>query len=200
MQIEWDKHACSWDDNTFAQDYSEAVYESLIQVVENYQLELRGGRVMDFGCGTGLLSERLSPLVSEIVSVDSSQKMIEQLEEKNLLNVWALTADVDLGCSGHFPVLNDKFDLILACSVCSFLEDYESKVNTLAQLLAPGGIFIQWDWMQTDCNSDYSFTDKQIKAAFNRAKLQALNLEKAFDLYSGNQKMPVIMGVARRPH
>lgn len=200
MRIEWDKHAGNWEDNGFAREYSDAAYESLMQVLGKQKLELRGSRVMDFGCGTGLLSEKLSPLVGEIVSIDSSMKMIEQLEEKNLLNVWALKADVDFDSSGRFPVLDEKFDLILACSVCSFLTDYENKLGTLASLLAPGGLFVQWDWMQTDANNDYGLNKKQIKSAYSRADLRALMLDKAFELSSGNESLPVIMGVARRTH
>lgn len=200
MHIEWDKHANSWETNSLARDYSDAAYNSLLRVLKKHKIDLRSCRVMDFGCGTGLLSEKLSPEVGEIVSIDSSKKMIEQLEDKNLLNVWALTADVDPENRLHFPVLTDKFDLILACSVCSFLQDYESKLDTLAQLLTPGGLFIQWDWMQTDENNEYGLNKKQIKSAYTRADLQALKLGKAFEMSSGNESLPVIMGVAKRSH
>ena len=39
-------------------------------------------RVLDFGCGTGLLTEKIAPLVNEIVAIDSSPKMIEVLRKK----------------------------------------------------------------------------------------------------------------------
>jgi predicted TPR repeat methyltransferase len=159
---------------------------------------MRGKRVMDFGCGTGLLSEKLSPLVSEIVSIDSSRKMIEQLEEKNLLNVWALSADMERSGPDSFPILQENFDLILACSVFSFLPDYPKTLSILANMLTPGGILVQWDWMLTDENREIGLDTRQVKSAYTKADLKALKLGQEFEMCTGHEKIPVLMGVAKR--
>lgn len=200
MTNEWDKHASSWDSNPLIQDYANNAYLSLLKILDEHNFDLRDKRVMDFGCGTGLMSEKLSPLVQEIVSVDSSRKMIEQLEEKNLLNVWALSADVDFDATGKFPVLTENFDLILACSVCSFLPDFEEKLGVLADMLNPGGLFVHWDWMQTEENLEYGLNLRRIKTAYTKVDLTALKLDMAFEMSTGPQSMPVLMGVAQRAH
>ena len=200
MANEWDKFASNWDANPLIQDYANNAFLSLLETLKEHAFDLRGKRVMDFGCGTGLMSEKLSPLVQEIVSIDSSRKMIEQLEEKNLLNVWALSADVNLGATGQFPVLTENFDLILACSVCSFLPNFEEKLGVLSEMLNPGGLFVHWDWMQTEENLEYGLDLRRVKTAYTKADLTALKLEQAFDMSTGPQSMPVLMGVARRPH
>lgn len=198
MRNDWDKHASSWDSNQLVHEYADNALNSLLEILQQHQFDLSGKRVMDFGCGTGLLSERLSPMVGEMVSVDSSKKMIEQLEEKHLLNVWTLSADVDLGASGRFPVLTDNFDLILACSVCSFLDDFEGKLGVLADMLNPGGLFVHWDWLRTDDNNDFGLDVHRVKTAYTKADLSALKVDTEFEMSLGPQAMPVLMGVAQR--
>lgn len=198
MRHDWDKHASSWDSNQLVHEYADNALSSLLAILKQHNFDLSGKRVMDFGCGTGLLSERLSPMVGELVSVDSSKKMIEQLEEKRLLNVWALSADVDLGASGRFPVLTDNFDLILACSVCSFLDDFEGKLGVLADMLNPGGLFVHWDWLLTDENHDFGLDVQRVETAYTKADLSALKIDTEFEMSLGPQAMPVLMGVGQR--
>ncbi len=198
MRNDWDKHARSWDSNQLVHEYADNALSSLLDILKQNNFDLAGKRVMDFGCGTGLLSERLSPLVGEMVSVDSSEKMIEQLEEKRLLNVWALSADVDLGASGRFPVLTENFDLIIACSVCSFLDDFEGKLGVLADMLNPSGLFVQWDWLRTEDNNDFSLDVRRVQTAYTKADLTALKIDTEFEMSLGPQAMPVLMGVAQR--
>ncbi|MCH8334286.1 MAG: class I SAM-dependent methyltransferase [Proteobacteria bacterium] len=41
--------------------------------------------------------------------------------------------------------LTEKFDLVVASSVCSFLPDYNSTLRDLSSALKPGGLFVQWE-------------------------------------------------------
>lgn len=198
MRNVWDKHASNWDSNQLVHEYADNALSSLLAILKQHSFDLSGKRVMDFGCGTGLLSERLSPLVGEVVSVDSSTKMIEQLEEKHLLNVWALSTDVDLSASGRFPVLTDNFDLILACSVCSFLDDFEGKLGVLSDMLNPGGLFVHWDWLRTEDNNDFGLDIHRVEMAYTKADLCALKIDTEFEMSLGPQAMPVLMGVGKR--
>ena len=38
--------------------------------------------------------------------------------------------------------------------MCGFLDDYPGTVQLLAELLRPGGIFVQWDWEREDADGD----------------------------------------------
>ena len=58
MAKSWDEYAADWDNEPSALLYADKAFESLQQIVDIQDL-----RVLDFGCGTGLLSQKLSPLV-----------------------------------------------------------------------------------------------------------------------------------------
>lgn len=82
MGDSWDDCASTWDEDPTVREYSNKAFESLIaQVPLNNAL-----RILDFGCGTGLLTEKLRTTLPSchIVALDVSRKMIEV---KNLLCV-----------------------------------------------------------------------------------------------------------------
>lgn len=158
--------------------------------------ELRKSRVLDFGCGTGLLTEKLAPRCGQIVSVDTSARMVEVLRKKILdagtKNVTALQTGVNRDSIGEFPQLAGKFDLIVASSVCAFLADYEATLGDLCFVTNPGGFFVQWDWLA-------DMPVERIQAAFDASGLAICGIEEAFAMQSGGESLPVVMGVGRLP-
>ncbi len=79
---EWDDFATEWDINEDVRKYSEKAFHSWQLKVAPAVLELSDNRVLDFGCGTGLLSEKLAEICGQVVAIDSSPKMIEILNNK----------------------------------------------------------------------------------------------------------------------
>ena len=77
MSDSWDDYAKEWDVNIDAISYSEKAHETLAN-----EVNIEGKNILDFGCGTGLLTERMSPLASNIVAIDASSKMIAILQSK----------------------------------------------------------------------------------------------------------------------
>ena len=57
---EWDDHAGDWDANEDAQMYAQRALNSWEEKVAPFYPSLSECRVLDFGCGTGLLTERLA--------------------------------------------------------------------------------------------------------------------------------------------
>ncbi len=77
MVRDWDECAAEWEQNTSTALYSELAYAELQKLID-----IKRKRFIDFGCGTGLLSQKLSPLAKDIVALDSSESMIEELDKK----------------------------------------------------------------------------------------------------------------------
>ena len=59
MTAEWDAYADDWDSNPDVIRYAEAAFESLVRITA-----LDGLDILDFGCGTGLLTEKMARSVS----------------------------------------------------------------------------------------------------------------------------------------
>jgi len=190
MGENWDKYAAEWDTDEDVIWYSKKAYNALSKV-----LKLEGLNVLDFGCGTGRLTERMSPIVSRVLAIDSSEKMISVLENKQLKNVETLAVELSKESIRANDLLHSKFDLIVASSVCAFLPDYESTLLLLKGLLKPNGIFVQWDWLKSNENSTTGFTKEMIESAFSKSGLKVLSITEAFTMDSNEALMKVLMGV-----
>lgn len=193
MSDEWDEYADGWDSNADVISYSEKAFDSLQEAIDIKDL-----RVLDFGCGTGLLSEKLSPYAREIVALDTSEKMISILAKKCLPNVYTISGELTAGLISEQKIFSEKFDLIIASSVCSFLPDFESTLTLLKSLLEPGGIFIQWDWLATGNDRDFGLSEEEIISTYNNVGFKLQGLERAFSLESSEGEMSVIMGMAKK--
>ena len=129
---EWDEYAGGWDTNRSTTVYANCAFAELLKITELAALS-----VFDFGCGTGLLSERMSPEVSHIVALDSSAKMIERLKQKALPNVFPIAEFLTGDLIRRNSLMHQKFDLITASSVCAFLPDYKADLSLLRSILKP---------------------------------------------------------------
>ena len=81
-QNSWDEAATGWDTRADTRLYAERAFESWNRKIAPLVSDLTESRVLDFGCGTGLLTEKLAPLCGHIVAVDTSAKMIDVLRSK----------------------------------------------------------------------------------------------------------------------
>lgn len=194
MTNEWDEFASDWD-NPDTRRYAGLAFDSLTKSVIPSLHALADWRVLDFGCGTGLLTEKLAPHCAEIVAVDTSQKMIDTLREKahrlGLANVTPLRAEIAASEHADHAELSKPFQLIIASSVCSFLPDYPRTLRDLGALLAESGCFVQWDWQD-------DMPEERIRDAFQSSGLTASCIRTAFDFDMGSKRMPVIIGTAIR--
>jgi len=192
MSNEWDEYAQDWNTDKSVQDYAKKVFDELNLVRSPKNL-----RILDFGCGTGSLSELLNPEAKNIVAIDSSSKMIELLNEKSLDNVRTITNVLNEVLIQNDPKLNKKFDLIVASSVCSFLPNYEETLFLLKSLLNKDGIFMQWDWLAKDENQDTGLTKKRVQEALSGADFKDIDITVPFIMNSSKGSMSVVMGLGK---
>ena len=201
--MSWDDYAEEWDQDEAARAYSVAVFDSLTQLAKTRGVPLEGARVLDFGCGTGLLTEKLAPLCDAILGVDISPRMIDQLNQKidrlGLTNVTASTTKIEDLEQQDPALVAGGFDFVVCSSVCGFVEDYPGTVRSLVGLLKPGGVFVQWDWeLNPEDKEPYGLTREQITAAQNGAGLEAHQVDTAFKVRFGQETMWPLMGVGQK--
>ena len=188
MKNEWDDYAQGWDTDSSVQLYAKHAFEQLIKITN-----IDGLSVLDFGCGTGSLTQLLSPNASHIVALDGSAEMIKQLDNKALTNVCTVAAFLT---TDNLDALHGPFDLIVASSVCSFLPDYPHTLGLLKSLLKPNGRFVQWDWLASKENPTTGFSLAQVQSAFKYAGFQGVELSTPFDMSSSKGTMQVLMASA----
>lgn len=192
MATSWDDVAADWDKEESTGVYATKAFESL-QGIMNVQ----GARVLDFGCGTGLLCQKLSPLVKEIVALDSSESMIEQLDKKELHNVEPVVDILSRGLVAMHPAFRDQFDLVVASSVCSFLPNYSDVADIIYSLLDKGSYFVHWDWL-SDKDETGGMTKQHVKKVLTSVGFDEVELATPFALDTPQGKLTVLMAIAKK--
>jgi predicted TPR repeat methyltransferase len=166
----------------------------LQEIVKSCGVALAGARVIDFGCGTGLLTEQLVLAGAAVHGVDTSPAMLDVLDGKVARHRWT-----NVTTSAEPPATAPLYDLIACSSVCSFLDDYPGTVADLVSLLRPGGLFVQWDWERTS-DDPHGLSRDEITDALERAGLVEISVNTGFSVSVDDQTMSPLAGHGRRPH
>lgn len=101
---------------------------------------MRGIKVLDVGCGGGLMSEPLTRMGAEVTGLDASPEAIEvaQKHAKSAgLKIKYQTGSVEEMASGK-----TRFDVIIALEVIEHVKDVGSFLSSLAKLLKPNGLLV----------------------------------------------------------
>ena len=127
---DFDKEAATWETPPrvkLAEDVARAI-------VEHVPLKANMD-ILDFGCGTGLVSLALRPKVRSVTGVDSSQGMLDVLNEKaSRANVKTFHLDLDKGAS-----LPGSYHVIVTSMAMHHIKDIKTLFNKLSEAILPGG-------------------------------------------------------------
>ena len=105
--------------------------------LKNKEKPLENIKILDIGCGGGLLSEPFKRLGAEIVGIDASLKNINVAKlhaKKNNLNIKYLCTSPE-----NFKT-DKKFDVILNMEIIEHVEDVDFFLKSCAKLLRKNGI------------------------------------------------------------
>ncbi len=106
------------------------------------RVELRSARVLDVGCGGGLLTETLARAGARVTGIDLAPAMIEVAHLHAIeqgLDVEYRVADAD----AEARIAPETFDVVTCMEMLEHVPDPAATVMTLARLVRPGGaVFI----------------------------------------------------------
>lgn len=118
--------------------FAEPVWEPLLRAADIGP----GARVLDVGCGSGELLERLQDSGTRPSGVDPSPRMAE------LARARAAGADVRLGDFERLPFDDGVFDAVLAVNALQFAGDRRRALAEAGRVLAPGGVIGLAGWAE----------------------------------------------------
>ena len=99
---------------------------------------LAGLRILDVGCGGGLLAEPLARLGAHVVGVDASPGNVAAARLHAASQ--GVAVDYRLGELDAVLYPDEQFDVVLALEVVEHVSDVPAFVDTLARRVAPGGL------------------------------------------------------------
>jgi len=171
---DFNKEAAQWDANPGRVKLANEVADAIIrEIVPAGDMD-----VLDFGCGTGLVTLRLQPLVKTIRGVDSSQGMLDVLQDKirtqGLRNVEARFVDFDKG--GR---IEGRFHLLVSSMTLHHVPDTAALFKQWHDLLLPGGRLCFAD-LDAEDGSFHGDNTGVFHLGFDRAHLKSLLLAAGF--------------------
>ncbi len=99
---------------------------------------LEGLRLLDIGCGGGLLCEPLARMGATVVGIDPAEKNVRiaalHAEESGVPVDYRATTAEDLADSG------ERFDVVMAMEVVEHVADVDLFLRRSAEMVKPGGL------------------------------------------------------------
>ncbi len=132
----WDKMANNYDQ---VEKKDEQTY---IKIIEKTKKHLKTSDIiLDYGCGTGLISNEIADNVKVIHAIDTSSKMIEIAKQK------ADGRKIENIDYVHSTIFDERykrgsFDVILVIYILHLLENTPKVMQRINELLKPGGLII----------------------------------------------------------
>lgn len=93
-----------------------------------------GKDVLEVGCGTGLLMERLKGRCRSLAGLDISPGMAERARKRG--------HRVTVGSADSLPFEDQSFDAVYSFKVLAHVEPIEKALSEIARVLRPGGWFV----------------------------------------------------------
>jgi 2-polyprenyl-6-hydroxyphenyl methylase/3-demethylubiquinone-9 3-methyltransferase len=101
---------------------------------------LKGLRMLDIGCGGGILSEPLARLGAKMVGADPSENNIAAARAH--AESTGVTVDSRVTTAEELAAANERFDVVLAMEVVEHVADVGAFVAACARMVKPGGLMI----------------------------------------------------------
>lgn len=131
------------DNRDYYDDFSEVYedqrfkgYHRLIDDLEFEILEpyISGRRVLEAGCGTGLILQRTAGVAASASGIDLSPGMLKKTRERGL--------DCCLGDLTALPYEDSSFDTVYSFKVLAHVKDIRKAISEMARVTTSGGHLI----------------------------------------------------------
>lgn len=135
----WDSSGPMWPLhrlNALRAPFIRAVLEQQGLTVGPESSPLRGLRILDIGCGAGLLAEAMATLGAEVKGVDPAARNIAIARD----HARASGLDISYVQGSVDSLTFDQFDVVLNMEVVEHVENLELFMTRCCELTRPGGI------------------------------------------------------------
>ena len=110
----------------------------VLQRISGLQLGSKTVRILDVGCGGGLLTEPLAKTGAKVTGIDASQSNIKVAS----IHAEQSSLDIDYRCCAVEDIKEEKFDVVLAMEIIEHVADIKLFLDALLSLLNKDGIVL----------------------------------------------------------
>ena len=127
-------------------------YPFLTNFVDMYGL--KGKKVLDIACGTGVLTEQFARMGADVTAVDLTPKAVELTKKR--LSLYGLTANVIEGDAQKLPFDDNSFDFVCAWGCLMHMPETEIAISEINRVLKPGGSFLAMMYHRNSVHCRYA--------------------------------------------
>lgn len=121
----------AWYEAERGRGYHRLIDDLEVDAVSRYG---QGKDILEAGCGTGLILERVGEFASRAVGVDLSAGMLEQAKARGL--------EVAQGSITALPYPDERFDVVYSFKVLAHIPAIEDALAEMARVTRPGGVVL----------------------------------------------------------
>lgn len=101
-----------------------------------------GGAVLDVGCGSALVADRIADVAARYVGLDFPEHHMRYAAERFVDSADPLQVELVRGDGERMPFTDASFDVVVMSEVIEHLLRPELAVWEIARVLRPGGVFV----------------------------------------------------------
>lgn len=109
-------------------------------LIKHYGQGLSQVRLLDIGCGGGVLTEEFAALGCQVTGIDISPQSIEVAQAHAAAS--GLSINYRVGSGTSLPFDDQSFKAASCCDVLEHIQDWRLAIAEAARVLAPGGLFL----------------------------------------------------------
>jgi ubiquinone/menaquinone biosynthesis C-methylase UbiE len=128
---DWPERYEDW----FATPIGKLVLEVESRLVRSMVTPVRGARMLDAGCGTGIFTSDFMDAGALVTGVDISRPMLEAAEDK-MYGPLFFPVQADMR---ELPFRDDTFDVTVSITALEFTADAQRAIDELFRVTRPGG-------------------------------------------------------------
>jgi tRNA (cmo5U34)-methyltransferase len=173
MENSFDRKATTWDDNPRRIKMAEQV-EAVLKAQVDFNKNMK---LLDYGCGTGLLGFKFIDDVKEVTFCDSSEGMLEQVKKK--IAYYEKNNAVVLNADFLKDEINEKYDVITSMLVLHHVAELPKLIGVFNKILNEGGLFC---WIDLETEDGSFHNDPTIPHfGFDKDEMTALLVSQGFE-------------------
>ncbi len=125
--------------DAFADGYDDKRHDGYHKMIDEQAAEIvrrvgEGKRILEVGCGTGLILQRVVQFASKAQGIDLSEGMLAKAKERGL--------DVQQADATNLPFEDETFDVVYSFKVLAHLENWDKAIEEMMRVLKPDGFLI----------------------------------------------------------
>ena len=110
------------------------------RVLERQSENLPGRRLLDVGCGGGILAEDFAGMGFQVTGLDPSRRQLDVAREHAADN--GLHIDYQKGHGHKLPFGDQAFDIVACCDTLEHIDNWDAVIGEIARVLKNRGLFL----------------------------------------------------------